>query len=121
MVDQTRTLTVLAEGIERLIEKIDQLDVNRNSDVEKSRSTSSIQVHAGGAATWLTAWICSGCAAFMAGTMLIGGFWVSRELTRNETERAELRRADNDMRDYIAAIYQAAPELQKRIEKDRKE
>ena len=104
-------LTALAGIIKDLSDR-----VSRNDD---RSAVSSIHVNAGGAATWATAWVCSICAAFMAGAMLIGGFWVSRELTRNEGERAELRRADNDMRDYISAIYQAAPELQKRIEKEK--
>lgn len=31
-------------------------------------------------------------------------------------ERIELRRNDADMRDYVSAIYQVAPEIQKRLE-----
>jgi len=79
-------------------------------------SSSKIEVHAGGAAMWGIAWFCSFCAAFMAGAMLIGGFWVSSELSRNAQERTELRRTDLDLRDYISAAYQISPEFQKRIE-----
>lgn len=40
---------------------------------------------------------------------------------RADQERAELRKRDDDFQDYISAIYQAAPELQKRIEAEKAE
>lgn len=120
MVDQTRTLTVLAEGIERLIEKIDQLDTNRSSETEKNSSTSSIQVHAGGAALWVVAWISSMACCLMLGMAIVGGLWGSSAFQQAAQERAENRARISDAKDYIAAIYQVAPELQKRLEEAKK-
>lgn len=86
-----------------------------------SVSRSSISVHAGGAAIWIVAWIAGLCCAFMAGTVFVGGFWVLDQSSRAAAERAELRKRDNDFQDYISAIYQAAPDLQKRIEAEKAE
>lgn len=109
---QSRTLTLLAESVEKLIERIELLDVARTTEVDKNRSTSSIHIDAGGASAWLSSRVAVLCSAFMAGISI--GIVAMFVIAANE--RAELRNADSDFRDYISATYQVAPEFQKRID-----
>ena len=88
---------------------------------QSNQGTSSIEVNAGGASVWVAAWIASIACALMLGMAFVGGFWMLRETNQSAQERAELRRRDADFQDYISAIYQAAPELQKRIEAEKAE
>lgn len=108
----------MTNGIEEMLQTAESL---ARATGHSFGSSSKIEIHAGGAAIWAIAWFCSFCAAFMAGAMLVGGFWVNSALDGSAAERAELRKRDADFQDYLSAIYQAAPELQKRIEAQKAE
>lgn len=98
----------LVEAFDRLSGKLDR--------ALKSTSTSNVVLNSGGIAPWVPTAIALFCAGLVFGAIAIGGFWASREYSRNDAEHAELRRTDLDLRDYISAAYQISPEFQKRIE-----
>ncbi len=109
----------LTEAIKSLHGEVADLRKDRTDG--GGQSVSSIRVDAGGAAIWGTAWVSTAAASLMLGMAIIGALWASSAFQEATQERAELRRTDNDIRDYMAAIYQAAPELQKRIEAEKAE
>ena len=99
----------------QLIEAFDSLS-GRLDRALKASNTSSVVFNAGGIAPWIPTAIALFCAGVIFGSVAIGGFWAAREFTKAESERAELRRTDLDLSDYISAAYQISPEFQKRIE-----
>ena len=71
------------------------------------KSQSSVHVEAGGIGLWIAATAC----LVMLSCGLVGAFWMSRELSRVDTELATLRSRDAAMQAYLNAIYQSAPQL----------
>jgi len=110
-------LQALSGVIRELRDEVREARDSRHTDLPTT--VSSIQVHAGGAATWLTAWVSTVAAALMLGMAIVGSFWVSTAFQQADQERAELRSQISDLNDYIHAIYQVAPQLQKELEKQK--
>ena len=98
----------LVEGMRSLASALHNFDGSRGN-------SSNVRIEVGGAGVWLA----TTCCLIMLGMMFVGGLWASREFGRNDAEHAELRRTDNDLKDYISAAYQVSPEFQKRIEAEK--
>lgn len=103
----------LLAAFDRMAERLERTSTNRGN--------SSINVNAGGAGVWVVAWVAGLACAFMLGLSISDARSNAQEFQRAANERAELRKRDNDFQDYISAIYQVAPELQKRIEAEKAE
>jgi len=109
-----------SEAADQLIEAFDRLSGKLDRAL-KSTNNSSIVFNSGGIAPWVPTAIALFCAGLIFGAVAIGGFWASREFSRADAERGELRKRDADFQDYISVIYQIAPELQKRLEPEKVE
>jgi len=101
-------LKALSQAIKSLRDEVAELRKDRE---DSGKSVSSIRIDTGGASAWFSSRVASYCCAFMIGLSL--GLVAMFVVAANE--RAELRSADSDFRDYISAIYQIAPELQNRM------
>lgn len=100
----------LSEVLKSLRDEVKDLKDQRAGESNNSRS--SVHIDAGAAGNWFSAKTAVLCCVFMTGLSI--GLVAMFVIAANE--RAELRKADDDFRDYISAAYQAAPEFQKRID-----
>jgi hypothetical protein len=97
-------------GLSRVLSDLkEQVAENTRKNGAKNSSASHIDVHAGGAATWMIAWIASLCCAFMCGLSIFGGYMIIQNTASINANKA-----------YLSAIYQMAPQLKpKEGEKDK--
>lgn len=75
----------------------------------------------GSSSLQIFALVCSICAAFMAGAVLVGGLWMSDMSRTAASERTELRQSVNANKAYLSAIFQRAPELKDQIDRSKEQ
>lgn len=104
-----------AEKIERLLGRLDGTlrEISQSLHPRNSEATSAshVNVNAGSAAGWASAWIASlCCVAVMVG----GSMWVGSVNRQIDAQNAKIAQQDDKlsrMQDYLNAIYMVAPQL----------
>jgi uncharacterized spore protein YtfJ len=80
----------------------------------RNNSRAEITVNAGGVGVWVATTAC----IVMLAIVLVGSIWVSREFTRQDQAMIELREENKTMQSFLSAIYQIAPEIKVKVDKE---
>lgn len=94
----------LSEGMERLTASLERFSATTFS------GSSSIRIDAGGVGVWAATAACL-CTLLV---VFICAVWASYEFSRTGRELLDIRAKAQSQQDYLNAIYQSLPDLQKK-------
>lgn len=100
---------VSADDQQRLLEGMDRLSKALGRLTAPTASSSNVRIDAGGVGVWAATTACM----VMLGVMFFGAIWMGREFDKKDRELSELRAKTQTQQDYLNAIYQSLPNLQK--------
>jgi hypothetical protein len=106
-----------AEDVRRFgeaVDRVNQLQERLGMSPVNGMNSSVITVNAGGVGIWIASTAC----LVMLGMMLVGGLWISRELTRSDTRAAEQEVKIDRANTFLAAIWANAPELEMKVKSE---